>query len=443
MRSVSASIAKRCDRNTALAGIELKWPAVSTVRLKRILDASVTQISANWNRGHFCNLRSWTIMKFSQKVPAGLATLAVALCLGTAPVKAQFVCAGNNETTANGDGAIALVSPGNFACGTNANAVGGGGATNTAIGNNSVAHGFASANTASGFAADASGQLSFNTATGAGADAHGDSSANTATGEHADAHGDNSRNTANGQKANASGADSGNTATGFFADAHGDASANTASGFAANASGAGSQNIAMGFNADAHGDGTNNVAIGTFATATGANSSALGNGAQATFDNSTAIGNGATATRANQQMFGTASNTYTMAGIATAASRAAQAGPTSIVTSDNAGNLATRSLADLGLASQSDISALNGRINDVNREARGGIALALAASGLQFDTRPGKVSLSGGYGNFKGQSGFAVGLGYAVSESMRFNAAFTAAQQGDIGARVGASWTLN
>jgi autotransporter adhesin len=206
----------------------------------------------------------------------------------------------------------------------------------------------------------------------------------------------------------------------------------------------------MGFNADAHGDGTNNVAIGTFATATGANSSALGNGAQATFANSTAIGNGATATRANQQMFGTASNTYTMAGIATAASRAAQAGPTSIVTSDNTGNLATRSLADLGLASQSDISgingrldALNGRINDVNREARGGIALALAASGLQFDTRPGKVSLSGGYGNFKGQSGFAVGLGYAVSESMRFNAAFTAAQQGDIGARVGASWTLN
>src|SRR6267378_592831 len=372
MRSVSASIAKRCDRNTALAGIELKWPAVSTVGLTRILDASRTQISANWNRGHFCNLRSWTIMKFSQKVPAGLATLAVALCLGTAPVKAQFVCAGNNETTANGDGAIALVSPGNFACGTNANAVGGGGATNTAIGNNSVAHGFASANTASGFAADASGQLSCN------------------------------------------------TATGFFADAHGDASANTASGFAANASGAGSQNIAMGFNADAHGDGTNNVAIGTFATATGANSSALGNGAQATFDNSTAIGNGATATRANQQMFGTASNTYTMAGIATAAS-----------------------LADLGLASQSDISALNGRINDVNREARGGIALALAASGLQFDTRPGKVSLSGGYGNFKGQSGFAVGLGYAVSESMRFNAAFTAAQQGDIGARVGASWTLN
>ena len=356
-------------------------------------------------------------MKFSQKVPAGLATLAVALCLGTAPVKAQFVCAGNTDATAGGDGASALGSPDNFACGTNANATGNG-STNTAIGINS--------------------------------DAHGDASRNTANGNRANASGTNSFNTATGRNADASGASSANTASGVFAVAHGDASVNTASGFAANASGAGSQNIAIGANADARGDGTNNVAIGTAATATGANSSALGTGAQATFDNSTAIGNGATATRANQQMFGTASNTYTMAGIATAASRAAQVGPTSIVTSDNAGNLATRSLADLGLASQSDISgingrldALNGRIDDVNREARGGIALALAASGLQFDTRPGKVSLSGGYGNFKGQSGFAVGLGYAVSESMRFNAAFTAAQQGDIGARVGASWTLN
>jgi autotransporter adhesin len=260
----------------------------------------------------------------------------------------------------------------------------------------------------------------------------GDASSNTAIGNNSDASGNNSANTAIGQGANAQGA----------------RSENTASGLGAQAIGNDSKHIAMGVGAIASGDGFNNTAFGTDAHATGANSSAFGNGAEATAANSTAIGNGAKATRDNQQMFGTASNTYTMAGIATATSRAAQVGPTSIVTADNAGNLATRSLADLGFASQSDISgingrldALNGRINDVNREARGGIALALAASGLQFDTRPGKVSLSGGYGNFKGQSGFAVGLGYAVSESMRFNAAFTAAQQGDIGARVGASWT--
>ena len=376
-------------------------------------------------------------MQFSRKVPAGLAALAVALCLSTAPVKAQFVCAGAAPTAAGGDGASAFGSPNNFACGTSANAAGvdlnGVSSANTAIGNNSDAQGAGSANTANGSRALAFGTNSGNTATGV-SDASGDNSGNTATGSHANASGNESFNTANGSLANA----------------QGDSSSNAASGLRANASGVGSQNIAMGAGADAHGDGTNNVAIGNAAKATGANSSALGNGAQATFANSTAIGNGATATRANQQMFGTATNTYTMAGVATAASRAAQVGPTQIVTSDAGGNLATRSLADLGFASQSDISgingrldALNGRINDVNREARGGIALALAASGLQFDTRPGKVSVSGGYGNFKGQSGFAVGLGYAVSESMRFNAAFTAAQQGDIGARVGASWTLN
>ncbi len=375
-------------------------------------------------------------MKFSRKAPAALAALAVALCLGTAPVKAQFVCAGNTPGTALGDGATAFGSPGNFACGTNANAAGIN-STNTAIGNNSDAQGFNSSNTATGNGAHAFGTNSSNTATGAAADANGDGSFNTATGDGAQAFGANSRNSATGLQANASGNFSGNLAMGTGADAHGDGTINAAI-----------NNTAIG--TAAHATGANSTAIGTAAFATGANASALGNGAKATFANSTAIGNGATATRANQQMFGTASNTYTMAGINTAASRAAQVGPTSIVTSDTAGNLAARSFADLGLASQSDISgingrldALNGRINDVNREARGGIALALAASGLQFDTRPGKVSLSGGYGNFKGESGFAVGLGYAVSESMRFNAAFTAVRQGDIGARVGASWTLN
>ena len=358
-------------------------------------------------------------MKFSHKVPAALATLAVALCLGTAPVKAQFVCA---NTAGTGDGANASGSPGNFACGTNANASNAAGVSfNTAIGNNSDAHG----------------DNSFNTANGNGADAIGNSSFNTAYGLDAHAIGNNSANTANGFAAQATGNFSGHLAMGTGAIASGDGTINAII-----------NNTAIG--TAAHATGANSTAIGTAALASGVNSSALGIGAQATFANSTAIGNGATATRADQQMFGTASNTYTMAGIATAASRAAQVGPTSIVTSDTAGNLAARSFADLGLASQSDISgingrldALNGRINDVNREARGGIALALAASGLQFDTRPGKVSLSGGYGNFKGESGFAVGLGYAVSESMRFNAAFTAVRQGDIGARVGASWTLN
>jgi trimeric autotransporter adhesin len=175
-----------------------------------------------------------------------------------------------------------------------------------------------------------------------------------------------------------------------------------------------------------------------------------------------------------------------MAGITSQASKDAQVGgATSLVTSDSAGNLAARTFDELGLASAAKVGglsgqvdsingqlgtingqlgtingrlgvidgrlaavdgrldALNSRIDDVNREARGGVALALAASGLQFDTRPGKLSVSGGFGNFKGQNALAAGVGYAVSQELRFNAAVSAVQQGDVGVRAGASWTLN
>jgi hypothetical protein len=39
----------------------------------------------------------------------------------------------------------------------------------------------------------------------------------------------------------------------------------------------------------------------------------------------------------------------------------------------------------------------------------------MASSGLQHDTRPGKASLAAAFGYYKGQSGLAVGLGYAVT----------------------------
>jgi autotransporter adhesin len=183
----------------------------------------------------------------------------------------------------------------------------------------------------------------------------------------------------------------------------------------------------------------------------GANAVAIGSNTSANFDNSVAIGNGATVTRANQQVFGTAANTYTMPGITSAASRAAQSGPTQVVTSDASGNLATSTLSGLGIASTTDLAAINAQLttqqNQINvnqREARAGTALALAASGLHYDTRPGKASVAAAYGNFKGQSGLAVGLGYALNQTLRVNAAFTGTPQvNDYGVVVGASWTLN
>ena len=64
---------------------------------------------------------------------------------------------------------------------------------------------------------------------------------------------------------------------------------------------------------------------------------------------------------------------------------------------------------------QNQIDGLQNQINDDRREARGGTALAWAATGLRYDDRPGKVSVAGGFGNYKGETGLAVGLGYTAT----------------------------
>lgn len=295
--------------------------------------------------------------------------------------------------------------------------------------------------------------------------------------------------------------------------------------------------IGAGAQAGARGaGGSNATAIGASAKARALNSTALGAGATALQDNSMAIGAGVTATRENQVMLGTGSNTYTLAGITSQASTAAQAGPTYLVTTDAGGNLAastfdvatltnlpaqvaqngiaiadlnstvsshttqitantteladhetrianntsqintntqelanhetritnnTNEIADLDTrvtTNTANITQLDGRVGDLeagfrdlgdqiseNRtEARAGTALALATAGLRYDDRPGKLSLAGGFGNFKGQSGLALGLGYNPSLDFRLNAALSATtNRGDVGVSLGASWTLN
>ncbi|WP_353044085.1 YadA-like family protein [Mesorhizobium sp. M1365] len=97
------------------------------------------------------------------------------------------------------------------------------------------------------------------------------------------------------------------------------------------------------------------------------------------------------------------------------------------------------------------VSALEGglqnlgeQVSENRSEARAGTALALATAGLRYDDRPGKLSLAGGFGHFKGQSGLALGLGYSTSLDLRLNAAVSAStSRGDVGVSVGASWTLN
>jgi hypothetical protein len=311
----------------------------------------------------------------------------------------------------------------------------------------------------SGFAcgplSNANGTGSFNTAIGPFlANASGDGSSNVAVGDTSNASGNLSQNVASGHISNASGNASQNVATGFAAAAFGDGSSNVATGNFANATGNGSNNVAIGNTANASGAGTNNVAIGNGTTATGVNSTAIGNGATATFANSAAFGNGATATRANQQVFGTASNTYTMAGITSGASRAAQSGPLQLVTSDASGNLATSTLAGLGLASTTDITNINNQIAGINNQIAGinaqignlatginraysGSAMAMALTGGWLpDSKNFAVSVN--WGNFRGQNATAFSGYYRVSPNVVVSGGLSwGVEQGQIGGRAG------
>ena len=368
----------------------------------------------------------------------------------------EFACGSGStavNTAATAVGNTAIAGGGGTSVGVNA---GGTGGIAVASGSNifNVSFGQSAGNTVTGDQNTAVGTLAGGGVVGTNNAAAGFGAGVLVTG---------SNNSAFGPNAGGSITGSGNTAVGFNASTAGigapAVSFSTAVG--ANTQAFANNSIAIGGNT-ASGAGNaafvdaaavNGIAIGNASQvgAAGLNAMALGNATSANFANSAAIGNGATVTRANQQVFGTATNTYTMSGITSAASRAAQSGPTQIVTADTAGNLATTTLGALGVASTADLNAINTQLAslqteiDTNlREARAGTALALAASGLHYDMRPGKLSVAAAYGNFKGMSGLAAGLGYAINERVRVNGSFTASPDVNAyGGVVGASFTLN
>jgi hypothetical protein len=162
-----------------------------------------------------------------------------------------------------------------------------------------------------------------------------------------------------------------------------------------------SGSIAIGVGAQAALGGT---AVGDGAVATGANSTAVGFGASATPHNSAAFG------WPSQQVFGTAANTYTMPGITSGASKAAQGAPTHIVTTNLTGDLAAHTPAELGLASTGQIGGLQQQINALGRrdeELADGIAISLALAQPIF--QPGQTfAMRVGWGNFDGANAIGV-----------------------------------
>ena len=140
-------------------------------------------------------------------------------------------------------------------------------------------------------------------------------------------------------------------------------------------------------------------------------------------------------------MFGTATNTYTTPGITSAASKAAQTGPTQIVTSDASGNLATTTPAALGLASGTDLAGINARLNNLDgrtTKALNGVAMAFAMAGTPSLLPTERFAMSANWGTFDGTNGLALGAALRLSSNAQAEGGLAyGANGGGVGGRLG------
>ena len=214
----------------------------------------------------------------------------------------------------------------------------------------------------------------------------------------------------------------------------------------------------------------------------------MGNQASAGFINSTAIGNGAATTRTNQVAVGTELNTYTLAGLTTDTSTAAQTGDIGLVTTDRDGNIAADFTLQTGQAAnstaiqnnQTAIATNEGRIASVsqsvsrNEAAFASASAAIALNSAAIDSNSARISdnidsildnragiaaalaldnayvpvgqtfaVSGGVGYYDDEAAFAGSLAYRLNNTVQLSGAVTTGvDNGSTGARAGfqASW---
>jgi hypothetical protein len=229
-------------------------------------------------------------------------------------------------------------------------------------------------------------------------------------------------------------------ATGTFSTALGTASQAQAANSIAIGGGRTGSNAAANVGAAA----ANGIAIGSNANVTAAGGIALGLNTSATFANSTAIGGGAVTARVNQVAVGTAANTYTLAGVTSAASLAAQTGPTQVVTTDAFGNLAAASFTPQDISTlQSNVGVLQQNVSVLQTQMRQAfegtaIAIALGGASLPADKR---FAISTNWGNFRGQNAVGVAAQYRITDYAVANLGVGGGfAQGGIGSRAGVTF---
>lgn len=336
-------------------------------------------------------MRAFGIRALGALAALGLLVPAAPLLISTSALAVE--CTNNGAGGGGSAGATDNDVASNTACGINAQATGAN--NSTAVGSDAAATG--------------------HHATAVGGDSVANDLDTTAIGYNAQA-------TANGATAVGGGPGATNAAhaSGENAVAIGGGSGDDASAHGANAEG--NFSIAVGQGSDAAGTGS--IAVGRNSSAMASSATAMGASASAAFYNSAAFGYGAAATRADQQVFGTSSNTYTMPGLTSAGSSAAQSGPLALVTTDQGGNMA----ADTGLYNQIG-------------ENQQGVAMAMALS--NFWVPYGKSFAAGvSVGAWDGAWAIGANVGGQLADGVHVTGGIAISESGMVGGRAGGvfSW---
>jgi len=120
---------------------------------------------------------------------------------------------------------------------------------------------------------------------------------------------------------------------------------------------------------------------------------------------------------------------------------APQSGATQVVTADAAGNLATSTLAGLGIASAGDIGAINARLDNLtaqSNKAMTGVAMAFAMAGVPTLMPHERFAVTMNWGNFQSANGLALNAAVRLDERVQFNAGVGyGANQNIVGGRAG------
>lgn len=186
--------------------------------------------------------------------------------------------------------------------------------------------------------------------------------------------------------------------------------------------------------------------------ATGADAVAIGPGSVASGARSTALGSNAAATRDDQVALGGAGSSVTIGDIT--ASTAAQAGPTEVMTVDASGTVGRDTtirpaIAALQAASgaqalqiealQQGQAQLFDLVNLNRREARRGIAAAVALSAAPFPSAPGRTSYTANTAIYRGEVAFSASVAHRLDVGSPFAVTAGVSHSGgrDTAARVG------